>query len=700
MLLCFLAHSSESMNPTLSHRITVLLFASTIFVSAFLLFQVQPIMGKYILPWYGGSPGVWTTCMLVFQVLLFGGYAYAHALNRFLGLRSQIALHCGLLLLATFTLPITPSSSWKPAGDASPTWMIMLLLACKVGAPYFLLSSTGPLLQSWLGQSKILEQPYRLYSLSNVGSMLALLSFPFVIEPAFSSSQQSSIWSIAFGIFAIACSLSGFALFRSKTTSQTVSITQSKIETPKIGLQTVGTWFALSMIPSVMLLATTNQVCLDTGVIPFLWVIPLAIYLLSFILTFDSDRWYSRRPSIMLAAISFLALFLLKLLEVQTPLAIELVLYFGGLFFSCMVCHGELVSLKPHPSKLTSFYMTLSAGGASGGIFVGLLAPSLFKGYFEWQLGLFACVLVFLETYLQSNSFWKNRVSARSKLTMAIALPVLAVVWLSVWTSFANNQLVAKRNFYGVLSVAESRDKKTGETTRDLVHGRIVHGSQFQGLGTTQRPTTYYTQASGVGLALLNHRVDRPRHVGVVGLGAGTLATYGKSGDRFRFYEINENVIGMAKDYFTFLKETPADVELVLGDARLTLERENAQAFDVLVLDAFSGDAIPVHLLTREAMEIYCRHLTEDGVLAIHISNLYFDLKSIVTGLATSASFEATIVSDDEAACPGSLKSCWVLMSTKKEILNQAVGSVKPIVPRGKPVLWTDDKSNLFEALK
>jgi len=236
--------------------------------------------------------------------------------------------------------------------------------------------------------------------------------------------------------------------------------------------------------------------------------------------------------------------------------------------------------------------------------------------------------------------------------------------------------------------------------TRDLVHGRIVHGSQFQGPGTTQRPTTYYTQASGVGLALRNHQVDRPRHVGVVGLGAGTLATYGKSGDRFRFYEINENVIEMAKDYFTFLKDTPADVELVLGDARLTLERESSQAFDVLVLDAFSGDAIPVHLLTREAMEIYCRHLSEDAVLAIHISNLYFDLKSIVTGLAINASFEATIVSDDEAACPGSLKSCWVLMSTKKEILNQAVGAVKPIVPRRKPVLWTDDKSNLFEALK
>ena len=657
-------------------------------------------MGKYILPWYGGSPSVWTTCMLVFQVLLFGGYAYAHILNRCLVLRSQIALHCGLLLLATWTLPITPSNSWKPIGDESPTWMIVLLLSCNVGAPYFLLSSTGPLLQSWLGQSKIIEQPYRLYSLSNVGSMLALLSFPFVIEPAFSSSQQSTIWSIAFVVFAIACSISGFALFRSCKTTPTVLISKSTTESPATNWSTVGAWFALSTLPSVMLLATTNQVCLDAGVIPFLWVIPLAIYLLSFILTFDSDRWYSRRPSIMLAATSFLILFSLKLLEYQISLTLELMLYFGGLFFSCMVCHGELVRLKPHPSMLTSFYMTLSAGGAFGGVFVGLVAPILFNGYFEWQLGLFACVLVFLETYLQSNSIWKNRVPAWSKLTMAIALPLIAVLWLSVWTSISNKQIVAKRNFYGVLSVAESLEKKSGEPTRDLVHGRIVHGSQFQRSGTTQLATTYYTEASGVGLALQNHKADRHRHIGIVGLGAGTLATYGKRGDRIRFYEINENVIELANDYFTFLKDTPASVKVVLGDARLTLERENSQSFDVLVLDAFSGDAIPVHLLTREAMEIYRRHLNENGVLAIHISNLYFDLKSIVSGLARNASFEATIVSDEEASCPGALKSCWVLMSTKKEILTNALGAAQPIIPAGKPVLWTDDKSNLFQALK
>ncbi len=637
--------------------------------------------------------------MLVFQVLLFGGYAYAHVLNRTLVLRWQIVLHCGLLLLATTTLPITPTSEWKPAGTESPTWMIMMLLVCKVGAPYFLLSSTGPLLQSWLGQSKIIDQPYRLYSLSNVGSMLALLSFPFVIEPAMPSSQQSLVWSIAFAVFTVACSLSGFTLFRSIHIPTPLNAQQTN-EAHEIAWSRIGAWFGLSMLPSIMLLATTNQVCLDAGVIPFLWVIPLAIYLLSFILTFDSERWYSRRPCIMLATTSFLVLFLLKQIQYGTPLTIELLLYFSGLFFSCMVCHGELVRVKPHPSKLTSFYMTLSAGGASGGIFVGLLAPVFFDGYFEWQLGLCACILVFLETYLQSYSFWKNRIPTIVKVIGVVGLPILAIVWLSVWTSLSNKQIVAKRNFYGVLSVANSHDPKTGAYMRDLVHGRIVHGSQFQANESKQKPTAYYTESSGVGIALQNHRPNRPRHIGVVGLGAGTLATYGKAGDRFRFYEINDDVIALAKKYFSFLESTPSSVELLLGDARLTLEREAPQAFDVLVLDAFSGDAIPVHLLTREAMEIYCRHLKEGGILAIHISNLYFDLKSIVNGLAQNASLQFSIVSDEGTAYPGGLKSCWAILSNERAAIDLALGHAATMPPAGRPVFWTDDNSNLFEVLK
>lgn len=689
------------MNQKLSDRLTVLVFATTIFFSAFLLFQVQPIMAKYILPWFGGSPGVWTTCMLVFQVLLFGGYAYAFLLNRFVKLRGQIVLHCILLLLATFTLPITPTVDWKPLGEESPAGMIMLLLLCKVGAPYFLLSSTGPLLQSWLGQSEACKEPYRLYSLSNIGSMLALLSFPFVIEPLMSSTEQSIVWSIAFVLFAVLCGLSGVVLIRSRTLASVP--TESDILTPSdlhIGWPRVMAWFALSMLPSIMLLATTNQVCLDTGVIPFLWVIPLAIYLLSFILTFESDRWYSRRPYIMVASISFLLLYALKLTDLKSPLFLELGLYFVGLFASCMVCHGELVRLKPKPIRLTSFYLTLSAGGACGGIFVGLLAPFMFMGYFEWQLGLLGCILVFMESYLQSNKTWTQRVPLWSKLTAAILIPVAGVCWLSVWSSISNQQKIAKRNFYGVLSVADATDAVSGEPIRNLVHGRIVHGSQFQRHGNEQLPTTYYTKSSGVGIAMQNHLATRPRNIGVVGLGAGTLATYGSRGDRFRFYEINPHVIDLAKEYFTFLSDSQADVELVLGDARLTLEREAPQSFDILVLDAFSGDAIPIHLLTKEAMEIYQKHLSENGILAIHISNLYFDLKPIVAGLAIGTGMETAVITGQENASQGSLMSTWVLLAKQPQTLEIAQGHIKDASRIARPVFWTDDRSNLLEALK
>jgi hypothetical protein len=692
------------MNANLSKPLVLCLFATTIFISAFLLFQVQPIMAKFILPWFGGSPGVWTTCMLVFQVLLFGGYAYAHALNRFLPLSRQVLFHVALLFLSVATLPITPSADWKPLGSESPTGTIMLLLLCKIGAPYFLLSSTGPLLQSWLGQTSVCERPYRLYSLSNLGSMLALLSFPFAIEPLLSSTQQSMLWSIAFVVFVSLGTASGFVLYRSL---RVVSPRNLSTETlalradPKMVIPSskIGVWFALAMLPSVMLLATTNQVCLDVGVIPFLWVIPLSIYLLSFILTFDSERWYSRRPCIMLASISFLVLYSMKMVEYKSPLVLDLTLYFTGLFATCMVCHGELVRLRPQSDRLTMFYMTMSAGGACGGIFVALLAPVLFQGHFEWQLGLFASILVFLETYLQSNTFWTKRVRVTTKWGLAVGLPIVAVCWLSLWNSVSNKQLVAKRNFYGVMSVAHGEDELSGKPVRNLVHGRIVHGSQFQDPDLASRPTTYYSESSGVGLALLNHKQGVPRHVGLVGLGAGTLATYGQSGDRFRFYEINPNVIELANDYFTFMSRSAAEVETVLGDARLTLEREAPQGFDVLVLDAFSGDAIPIHLLTREAMSIYVRHLNEDGIVAIHISNLYFNLEAIVSGLASYDAFETSVV-EGESTNIGSLTSTWVLLARKRATLQNALGEYRPIVPAGKPVRWTDDRSNLMEALK
>lgn len=702
----------------------ILLFGVTIFLGAFLLFQVQPILGKFILPWFGGSPGVWTTCMLFFQCLLFGGYAYAHLLSSRLKLSHQVVVHIALLTLAMLSLPITPGNGWKPTGEESPIGRIVLLLAFNVGIPYFLLSSTGPLLQSWLAQSKIIDKPYRLYSLSNVGSMLALLSFPFWFETAFSSSEQSSIWSFGFLVYGALCVIGaigvGYIARRQQVasvlavaknpalTSLQSNVTDSEPSIPSAENQHSSAeasltwdqrlqWIVLACLPSMMLLAITNQVCLDTAVIPFLWIAPLAIYLLSFILTFDSERWYNRRICVQLAVISFLAVFAAHKFMSTPPLWLDIVGNFTGLFFVCMVCHGELYASRPSNKYLTTFYLSMSFGGALGGLMIGLVAPNIFRGFYEYQLGILCSIIVFLGTYLRMNPVWKNEVKASTKWMLGLSLPVCLLIWFT-FNGVSKESIYAVRNFYGVLNVMIGPDLENQRQVKKLVHGRIVHGTQFLEEGMEMVPTTYYSESSGVGHAL-NSLKDRPIRVGVVGLGAGTLATYGKEGDTYRFYEINPDVISLAEQHFTFLSDSKAKTETVLGDARLVLEREEPQQFDLFVLDAFSGDAIPVHLLTKEAMEIYRKHLKPDGKIAIHVSNLYFDLKPIIQGLADDQGFSYQFLFGKRLVAPEVYPSQWALLSPESQWLEQ-FAAYQDAPSTRKPVLWRDDRSNLFEALK
>lgn len=648
--------------------------------------------------------------MLFFQVVLFAGYTYAHLLHRWLSIRGQVTTHVILLVLAMLTLPISPSAEWKPSGEESPIGLILLLLVAKVGFPYFLLSSTGPLLQSWLAVSSYSNQPYRLYSLSNIGSLLALLSFPFAFEPIFSSSQQAAIWSWAFAAFVLLCIVSGFALSRTSLAKVKSGIDSAERHTnvPSEVVQTIDlkrrlAWFSLPALASMMLLATTNQICIDTAVIPFLWIIPLSIYLISFILTFDSSRWYSRRAYIMLAAVAFTSLYFLKLVKFESPLLLSLGIYFVGLLGACMVCHGELVRLKPNSQHLTSFYLTMSAGGACGGLFVGLLAPLIFRGYFEWQLSLLACILLFADCYLRESAAW-CRIPLRFKIASAAATILIAMFALDLSSSKSNHQIAVTRNFYGVLSVNRVSDRATGNAMLKMVHGHIVHGSQFEADDKCDLPTAYYTSQSGVGRLLSNYRKDQPRRVGVIGLGAGTLACYGRSGDLMKFYEINPAVVQLAQEYFTFLKRCSASCEIMTGDGRLVLEREPSQNFDVLVLDAFSGDAIPVHLLTKQAMGIYDSHLASDGVIAVHISNLYLDLRAIVDGLSEEFGYQSILVDGPDSDVDRSaLKATWILMSKNPQSLADAVGGPSPASIEalvGKPVLWTDEKSNLLQAIK
>jgi spermidine synthase len=683
-------------------------YSLTIFLSAFLLFQVQPLIGKFILPWFGGMPNVWTTCMLFFQLLLFGGYAYAHLTTNRLRPRAQAVLHVVLLVAACTALPIIPGDTFKPSGTEEPISRIVLVLVASVGAPFFILSSTGPLLQGWFSRTHQSRSPYRLYALSNVGSLLALVTFPTVFEWFLPARLLAWTWSISFIVFAILCAACAWAAaVRGQTNWSTSPDVTAEPDVPP-GWGTWLLWFALAMVPSVLLLATTNQVCMDVATVPFLWVLPLTLYLLSFILCFDSDRWYSRRYFIPGALVTIGCVCFVLEQGVGVNFALQLTAYFTALFFCAMVCHGELVRRKPHVRHLTSFYLVIAAGGAAGGIFVGIVAPLLFTRYYELHLGLFACALLILLVMSL------DRRALPFPGPWQLVLLVLLVCVSSLGTSLAvnasrlrQNVLSVSRNFYGVLIVrnqqaqySDTEDDVRDEPMHELLNGRIEHGFQFTNPDLRRVPTTYYGLTSGVGRALTLPS-DGPRRVGLVGLGTGTLATYARRGDHFQFYEINSKVEEVARTFFTFLADCRGEVEVIPGDARLNLARQlsegHPQQFNVLVLDAFTSDAIPIHLLTREAFAIYLEHMAPDGIIAVHISNRHFALEPVVLALADLYKL-STVTIESHRAHSGGTSSTWVLVSASPRALKpRRFRNVRKKDQSKARVLWTDDHASLFE---
>jgi hypothetical protein len=700
----------SDVSPRFRHQ--HLLFAATIFTSAFLLFQVQPLISKFILPWFGGSPAVWSTCMLFFQVVLFGGYVYAHLTTQYLSPKKQAVLHVGLLVAAACLLPISPADSWKPTGGENPALQIVLLLSVSIGLLYFILSSTGPLLQSWFSRQAPGASPYRLYALSNIGSLLALVSYPFVFEPALSSPLQAGLWSWGFCFFAGVCALCAVGLFRSNTVEVAAALENNSLNdensdgsaieeaSPTWGDRAL--WLGLAMTASVMLLATTNQVCLDVATVPFLWILPLTLYLMSFILCFDSANWYSRKWYVALLTFSLMAVVNTMLSGSDVSIVLQILIYLSALFFCCMVCHGELARQKPSPKYLTQFYLLMSAGGAGGGLFVGLLAPYVFPAYWELHIGIVACLLVTLTVFFRDKS---------SPLHAGNAQPawIAILVWVGILTwslqsharAAIGTALAVTRNFYGVIRVEDDINKETPSLDRrGMFHGSILHGTQFLSDEKRHLPTTYYGETSGAGLAMRLHRAGEDRNIGVVGLGVGTLATYGTKQDTIRFYEINPEVIRMAEEYFWFLEDTDAETEMILGDARLSLEHEPPQNYDILVLDAFSGDAIPTHLLTEESVQLYVRHLNRDGLLCVHISNLHFDLQPVILGLAESQKLHVVSVQANKNDELGTALCHWMLLS-RKPIPTKITTAAEELDELGeKRILWTDEWSNLLSVLR
>ncbi|MCA9027328.1 MAG: fused MFS/spermidine synthase [Planctomycetaceae bacterium] len=672
------------------------LFGVAVFVSAFLLFQIQPLVSKAILPRFGGTPAVWTTCMLFFQVALFGGYLYAHLLTSKVSIRGQVGLHVILIVIAIAMLRVLPEASWKPLEDESPTWQIVMLLGMTVGLPYFLLATTGPLLQRWFHLVLDGQSPYRLYALSNAGSLIALLSYPFLVEPLLELSSQARLWSMGFWCFALLSAGCGWRLWQSGLSTEYQTQKADRSASPI--MRDYVLWFLLAMLASVIYLATTNQVCQDIAVVPFLWVVPLSLYLLSFILCFESDRWYRRRWWALAVSVLILGICALMLFGADVSLLVQVGVYFGMMFAVCMMCHGEVVRLRPSPRHLTAFYLVLSAGGAGGGLFVAVIAPKVFPDFWELHLGLLAAGLCAARVLFDDQQ--SDASDVRPPLLSAAVVVVLSVAIGTLFVeSITNyrNAVALVRNFYGVLEV----EQDTIDNATVLRHGQIIHGLQLHSGGMQQVPTTYYVRRSGIGRAIqvLQSRKQQLR-VGLVGLGVGTLAAYGRPGDEFRFYEINPDVDWLAHEYFTFIDASPADVTTVLGDARLSLASESQQYFDLLVLDAFAGDAIPTHLLTREAFTEYLRHLNENGILAVHISNLHFDLRPVTDALSEAHQLASVTIAVPEHQNPVDPSSEWVLMAREKAVLDAEPLRHDVPPPQPQRVLWTDSFSNLFQVLK
>ncbi len=704
---------SEQASPDQAHEIrrcSIFWFAATTLLGAFLVFQVQPVISKCVLPWFGGTPAVWTTCMLFFQLLLFGGYLYAHLIRTSLRPAMQGVVHLILLSSAALVLPIEPSDAWKPTGSENPTMHLLWMLAAHVGLPYFVLSSTGPLVQAWLSYHDNSDRVYRLYALSNAGSLGALLSYPFLVEPVLSVSHQSVLWSLMFCGFVLVQSVLAIGLLRKRgatceivaeeTVATKAQDALEREETPTaITWRHRSLWIALPALASTLLLVVTNHVCQDVAVIPFLWVLPLSLYLLSFIICFDSPQWYKPKWVSAATLVAILAIQARHLLPGSMQLVAEVSCYMLMLLGICLLCHGEVARLKPRSSLLTQYYMLLSAGGAVGGIIVAIVCPLVLSTHVELP---FSLALVTAMTFMMFFACrgWTHTSydwSAAYRLRFA-AIVLMVAPLLTIMLAPQDETIASERNFFGVLQVL--RDE---QGTR-LVHGSTIHGMQLHG-EARHEPTTYYGRQSGIGSVIGALQESRPSlRVGIVGLGCGVLATYGRSDDEFDMIEINPGVVQIANEHFTFLSESEASIQTHLGDGRLVLERMSEKKFDLLVLDAFSSDAIPAHLLTREALSLYRSRLGSGGVLAIHVSNNHLDLVPLVHRLSQDADLESRVIRSEADRETGTQHATWVVITRggheiwAHEKLAGAISASKAELSDAP--LWTDQKHNLVSVLK
>lgn len=669
-----------------------ILYGATIFLGAFLLFAVEPMAAKRLLPALGGSSAVWIVCLVFFQTALLLGYLYAHWLGR-QPLRTTGALHIALLLLAAVALAFVVQPNLSKASD-HPLAAIFRVLTLTIGLPFLLLASTSPLLQLWLARQRRSGVPWKLFALSNAGSLLALVLYPTLIEPHLSLVVQRKAWGCGFGIYAALCAV--IAWGARKTANAGPQKPQSAAGATPSSLRSKLLWFLLPAAAAMQLCAVTSHLSQNIAAIPLLWVLPLGIYLLTFIVAFESPGFYRRWLMVRLLALGLAALaYMLSQTDATWPIQFSIGFFLVELFFACLFCHAETYALRPaNRSESTLFYLLVAAGGAAGTTFIGIGCPLLFAANYDVAIAFLATAALALVVT------WQNGWAQRLLWSVGTALLLALIIMLHI--VYARSTLVEERNFYGALRVRESHVPPQAETVRTLLHGTIEHGTQWFAPQFRRNPTTYYAMDSGVGLALRFCCDDRPRNIGVVGLGAGTLAAYGKPGDRMRFYEINPAIRPIAENLFTYLRESGAQITFADGDARISLMREAPQNFDVLVIDAFSGDAIPIHLLTTQAMGVYQRQLAPDGILAFHVSNQYLDLPPEIAALAAASSLEARLVDTPPQEARGEYRATWVLVTNNAAFLAQpqVAAFARTIHARSDLPAWTDNYSSLLPILQ
>ncbi len=671
------------------------------------------MIAKALLPLLGGGSSVWAGCLLFFQSILLAGYGYAHALTKLASIRQQVSVHSLMLMIALISTWTVFNQPLALVATNDPLHSLLLSLIMIVGVPYFAVATTGPLIQSWIAKTSSYS-PYRYYALSNIGSLLALLAYPFLLEPSLSLPHQALLWSGLFTVFTLLFVIYFYILNTKQlyitgngnlkpNLKDTLKIAGQDPSMPQLvtSFAHKALWVLFSAAGVIALVSTTSAMTQNIPPVPFLWILPLALYLVSFIITFHKSTWYVRWYWIIMLLISSMIALFMFFIASQFDMATQIVLYSLILFSICMVCHGELFSLKPDSQNLTLFYVYLALGGVIGSAFVNFVAVEIFTSYYEFLLagGLTGFLLVWRLSLTDPNLTYSNWVKAGFQLSICVIFVVLFAGFVQLSDRFNQTDVVKTRNFYGILTVKEvSQD---GKKERRLIDGSTSHGTQSLDEASKKIPKSYYRTQTAIGQLLMFDSGDNIK-LGVIGLGTGALAAYGRSQDQFVFYELNPDVDKIAHSHFSYLADSKAQTQVILGDARLSLHKQwqakQNQQFDVLVIDAFSGDSIPMHLLTEEAIALYLKHMSNSGVIAFHISNSHIDLTPVIESHARryeqSLWYVKTPANNSEQH-----DAIWVLM-TEDQSLSSRLNLTEPWPTPKTKVTWTDAYSDLLSVLK